>query len=305
MTRHLLGDNLQEAVLVVAPVVMILVVVVMAVTTVMTRIRIKTRTKRKIKTRTSRDSRKVEIKKMRNQRKTTAISLLVCGLLLLASVALAAPAATVTHLSGPLVVRKANGTTKALAIRSTVEAGDTVETARRTYARLKFTDGSEVTLKPNTQFKVEQYVYDQAKPKEDAGSFNLIKGGLRTITGQIGKRGLQDSYRMKTPTATIGIRGTIYDATYCTGDSCGAIKPGLYLAVTDGQVVITNSAGVQTTIPVVAGQYVYVASPTTPPVVLPSKPDIPFNPPQSVGSGARGQQGPAAAQGGGTDCEMR
>jgi hypothetical protein len=158
MTRHLLGDNLQEAVLVVAPVVMIPAVVVMAVTTVMTRIRIKTRTKRKIKTRTSRDSRKVEIKKMRNQRKTTAISLLVCGLLLLASVALAAPAATVTHLSGPLVVRKANGTTKALAIRSTVEAGDTVETAKRTYARLKFTDGSEVTLKPNTQFKVEQYV---------------------------------------------------------------------------------------------------------------------------------------------------
>lgn len=242
---------------------------------------------------------------MVNQRKTTAISLLAVGLLLLASVALAAPAATVTHLSGPLVARTASGTTKALSIGSKVASGDTVETARRTYARLKFTDGSEVTLKPNTQFKVERYVYDQAKPHADTGSFKLIKGGLRTITGQIGKRGVQDSYRMRTPTATIGIRGTIYDATYCTGDSCGALRPGLYLAVTDGQVVITNSEGVQTTIPVVAGQYVYVASPTTPPVVLPSKPDIPFNPPPSVGSGARGPQGPAGGQGGGTDCEMR
>lgn len=250
-------------------------------------------------------SRMMEAKKMTSPRKTTAISLLVCGLLLLASVALAAPAATVTHLSGPLVVRTASGTVKTLAIGSKVEPGDTVETARRTYARLKFTDGSEVTLKPNTQFKVEQYTYDQAKPKEDAGSFNLIKGGLRTITGQIGKRGVQDSYRMKTPTATIGIRGTIYDATYCTGDSCGPIPPGLYLAVTDGTVVITNSEGVQTTIPVVAGQYVYVASPTTPPVVLPSKPDIPFNPPPSVGSDARGPQESVGGQGGGTDCEMR
>lgn len=243
---------------------------------------------------------------MKNPRKITALSLLMCGLLLVASVALAAPVATVTHLSGPLVVRKANGTTKALAIRSTVEAGDTVETARRTYARLKFTDGSEVTLKPNTQFKVEQYTYDQAKPKEDAGSFNLIKGGLRTITGQIGKRGVQDSYRMKTPTATIGIRGTIYDATYCTNDSCGSIPPGLYLAVTDGTVVITNSEGVQTTIPVVAGQYVYVASPTTPPVVLTEPPDLPpFNPPPLVGDGGSQGGGGAGAGVGGIDCEMR
>ncbi len=246
---------------------------------------------------------------MTNPRRTIAISLLTFGLLLSASVASAVPAATVTHLSGPLVARKADGTTKALAVKSTVESGDTVETAKRTYARLKFTDGGEVTLKPNTLFKVEKYVYNQAKPKDDAGSFNLIKGGLRTITGQVGKRGDQNSYRMRTPTATIGIRGTIYDATYCAGDSCGAIPPGLYLAVTDGQVVVTNSEGVQTTIPVKAGQYVYVASPTTPPVVLPKPPELPpFSPPPSVGSGgSQGGQGGDAGGGTGarTDCEMR
>lgn len=242
---------------------------------------------------------------MPSQRKITVINLLFICLMLWTSVCFAAPAATVTHLSGPLAVRKADGTTKSLSIGSKVEEGDTVVTQRRTYARLKFTDGSEVTLKPDTQFKVEQYRYDQAKPKDDAGSFNLIKGGLRTITGQVGKRGSQDSYRMKTPTATIGIRGTIYDAHFCQGDSCGSIKPGLYLAVTDGQVVVTNSAGVQTTLPVAAGQYVYVASPTTPPVVLPAKPDIPFSPPPSVGSGpSAGGQG----QGGGSsgsDCIVR
>lgn len=239
---------------------------------------------------------------MAHTRKTTVTSLLVAGMLLLATVALAAPAATVTHLSGPLVARSANGAVKTLSIGSKIEPGDTVETAKRTYARLKFTDGSEVTLKPGTQFKVEKFAYNKDKPKEDAGSFNLIKGGLRTITGQIGKRGNQDSYRMKTPTATIGIRGTVYDATYCTGDSCGAINPGLYLAVTDGQVVITNDAGVQTSLNVKAGQYVYVASPTTPPVVLPTKPNIPFSPPPTVGSGTRGPGG--TPQGGG-DCIVR
>lgn len=244
---------------------------------------------------------------MNHPKRNTAISLLITGLLLWATVAMAAPAATVTHLSGPLVVRTAAGTTKTLAIGSKVEAGDTVETAKRTYARLKFSDGSEVTLKPDTRFKVEKYVYDKDKPKDDAGSFSLIKGGLRTITGQVGKRGDQNSYRMKTPTATIGIRGTIYDATYCTGDSCGAIPPGLYLAVADGQVVISNSEGVQTTLQVKAGQYVYVQSPTTPPVVLPRPPNLPpYNPPPSVPPTGGGQSG--GGQGGGPpkiDCEAR
>lgn len=237
--------------------------------------------------------------------KNSVISLCLLCLLFWSSIALAGQAASVTHLSGPLAVRKADGVTKAISIGSRIDEGDMVVTEKRTYARLKFNDGSEVTLKPSSQFKVEKFSYDQGKPNDDSASLRLIKGGLRTITGQIGKRGNQDSYQMKTPTATIGIRGTIYDAQFCQGDSCGAIKPGLYLAVTSGSVVITNSAGVQTTLQVNAGQYVYVQNPATPPVVLPTKPDIPFNPPPSMGSGAvGGQQG----QGSGSavsDCQVR
>jgi hypothetical protein len=242
---------------------------------------------------------------MLNLRKTTAISLLVSALLLWSTAALASVAATVTHLSGPLAARKADGVTKAISIGSKVDEGDTVVTEKRTYARLKFNDGSEVTLKPSSQFKVDKYSFDEAKPKDDAGSFNLIKGGLRTITGQIGKRGNEDSYQMKTPTATIGIRGTIYDAHFCQGDSCGTIKPGLYLAVSNGSVVITNSSGAQTTLQVKAGQYVYVQSPTTPPMVLPSKPDIPFNPPPSVGASAAGKPGGGQGGSGASDCQVR
>ena len=218
-----------------------------------------------------------------NRRKITAISLFAAGVLLLAAVALAGQAATVTHVAGMLAVRKADGTTRAISIGSKIDEGDTVVTERRTYARLKFNDGGEVTLKPESQFKVEKYSYDQSNPKEDNATFNLIKGGLRTLTGQIGKRGNQDSYQMKTPTATIGIRGTIYDAQYCQGNSCGTVKPGLYLSVADGSIVITNSEGIRTTLQVKAGQYVYVQSPTASPVLLPREPDIPpFNPPSSV-----------------------
>jgi len=274
-------------------------------TKIKTKTRIKTKTKIKTKMKTRNNNRHPEIKKMPNPRKITAISLFVFGLLLLATIVFAGQAATVTHLSGPLAVRKADGAIKAISIGSKIEEGDTVVTEKRTYCRLKFSDGSEVTMKPNSHFKVEKYNYEHAKPKYDSASFNLIKGGLRTITGQIGKRGNLDSYQMKTPTAVIGIRGTIYDAHFCQGDSCGAIKPGLYLAVTNGTVVITNSAGLQTTLQVKAGQYVYVQSSATPPVVLPSKPDIPFTPPPSVGSGAAGSQQSAGGSSGSTDCQVR
>ncbi len=226
---------------------------------------------------------------------TNLVNLLI--LLLFSVTSFAAAAGTVTHVSGPLVVKKADGKIKSLSIGSSVESGDLVITEKRTYACLKFSDGSQVTLKPNTQFKVENYVYEQSSPKEDAGSFKLIKGGLRTITGQIGKRGNEHSYRMKTPTATIGIRGTIYDLHFCQGVECGAsIQPGLYLAVTDGTIVVTNDAGLQTTLEVKTGQYVYIKDASSPPVLMPSKPDIPFNLPKIF------EKPPKT---GGTDCQLR
>lgn len=154
------------------------------------------------------------IKQWKGLWKLVTILMLAVVMLVTVTLAQAAPVASITHVSGPLLVRKADGSSKALAIGSKVDTGDTVITEKRTYARLKFTDGSEVVLKPSTLFKVEKYSFDQAKPREDAATFNMIKGGLRTVTGQIGKRGDQDAYRMKVPTATIGIRGTIFTAIY-------------------------------------------------------------------------------------------
>jgi len=229
------------------------------------------------------------------QAKTIANSILIFCLLLWSSSALAVPAATVTHLAGTLFAHTASGATKSLSIGSHIEAGDTVEAAKRTYARLKFTDGGEVTLKPGTRFLVEKYSYELRKPDDDAATFKLVKGGLRVFTGQIGKWGNRENYKMKSPTATIGIRGTVYDIQFCqensNDDSCGTMPPGFYLAVTSGVVVITNSEGVQTTLEVKAGQYVYVKDSTSPPVVLPTRPDIPFNPPPSVGSGSSDGEG--------------
>jgi hypothetical protein len=190
----------------------------------------------------------------------------------------------VTHLSGPLFAKKADGTTRVLSVNSTVEQGDTLVTEKKTYARIKFTDNGEVSLRPGSQFRVSQYNFDQAKPTEDKAVYNLIKGGMRSITGAIGKRGDQDSYKLMTDTAVAGVRGTTYECKICEGN-CGSLPNGLYLFVLEGTVRVTNNAGVQD---VGAGQYVYVQTMNSAPRILPGNPGIDFTLPASIGDSPQG-----------------
>ncbi len=145
----------------------------------------------------------------------------------LAAEAGAGGAGAVVHLSGTLSVQRADGGIKVLGPKSEVQPGDVLSTQRDSYAQINFTDGSSLTLRPNSQMKIDGYNYVSDKPEADSAFFRLIKGGLRTVTGLVGKRGNQDAYRIGTATATIGIRGSIGNALHCEGgSSCGGVVPG-------------------------------------------------------------------------------
>lgn len=206
------------------------------------------------------------------------------------NVSAAAPVGTVTYVSGPLFVKKADASVKTLSKNSVVEQGDVVITEKRTYARIKFSDDSEVTLRPGSEFKIESFSYEQAKPKEDKYSVELIKGGLRAISGHVGKRGDPDSYKMKTRAAVIGIRGTVFELRICAGD-CDGLADGLYFFVAEGSIMVSNSTGSLT---IGAGQYAYVKDFNAAPVILPGNPGIDLNLPnnfqQAGGCIARGSQ---------------
>jgi hypothetical protein len=152
---------------------------------------------------------------MTSQRlKLTAIkAFLFAALLGFASFSWAQVVGTIAHLSGPLVAKKPNGSIKVLAVKSEVENGDTLVAEKNTYAQIKFVDNGEITLRPNTVFKIEKFSYDAAKPEGDAANFDLVKGGLRSVTGLLGKRN-KEKFALKTPSATIGIRGTTFVAQY-------------------------------------------------------------------------------------------
>jgi hypothetical protein len=187
-------------------------------------------------------------------------------------------AGVVAQVSGTLSAKKADGTVKTLSVQSTVEEGDLLVTEKKSFARLKFIDNSEVVLRPITHFRVARYSFDQAAPKDDKAYFDLIKGGVRSVTGMIGKRADQNSYRLTTSTAVIGIRGTTYEARICEGD-CGSIPDGLYLYVLEGIIHVENKAG---SMNISAGQYVYVKSADVLPLILPGNPGFDFSLPQII-----------------------
>src|SRR5688572_23400642 len=99
-------------------------------------------------------------------RKTLGIAA-VAALLVLSSAAFA-NTGTVTQLSGTLSVRKADGSVRILSQKSTIESGDTINTERDSYVQVKFTDGAQITLKPNTTVKLDNFKFQDDKPADDS-----------------------------------------------------------------------------------------------------------------------------------------
>lgn len=166
----------------------------------------------------------VEMMNMGSIKNFFRLAALLCSVLG-CTVAMAAGAGEVVHLSGTLSVQRPDGTILVLGQKSEVRAGDVLTTQKDSYAQINFADGSSVTMRPYTQLKIDSFNYVQEKPEADNAFFRLLKGGMRTVTGLVGKRGNQDAYRIGTATATIGIRGSVGDTVSCE-PSCAGVMPG-------------------------------------------------------------------------------
>ena len=97
---------------------------------------------------------------------------------------------------------------------------------------------------------------------------------MRTITGFIGKLN-KNNYAVRTPTATIGIRGTHYNLVQCDGgclNADGSHAPaGTYGGVYDGSIAVTNQSAQHT---FGAEEFFFVSSPNTPPQQLIAPPSF-------------------------------
>lgn len=172
--------------------------------------------------------------------------LLAASIAMLSTSALAETAGRVSFVSGTVTASLPDGSSRQLQKGDAINGGDRIST-RAGRLQIRFSDGGFVSLQPNTVFGVDEYLYSNRKPEETSLFFSLLQGGMRTITGAIGKVNKQ-SYKVRTPVATIGIRGTGYRATMTPDGLIVSVGSG-FVHVANGQGEVTGGAGQNISVP--------------------------------------------------------
>jgi len=190
--------------------------------------------------------------------KTVVTLILALSLGMLGQEAGAAVAATIQEATGIVYLSKQTGKRIIAAQGTTLEVGDTVYTEKDSEARLRFSDGGQIALRPNSALNIQNYRFSEPEPQQDSLVMSLLRGGLRNITGLIGKRGNREAYRMNAVVATIGVRGTDFIVRLCEAD-CEVdqndaeqrkLKPkpvpiAARVALLEGQMVATSVGGIK------------------------------------------------------------
>ena len=172
--------------------------------------------------------------------------------LALALAIVAGPAAAATDIGVTAAVKNdVKGGGGALSVGSKVFQNEIITTGVESLAQLMFLDETTLSLGPKSQVTLDKFVFD---PSQGAGSvvFSATKGAFRFITGSQDPR----HYTIKTPVATIGVRGTIVD--------CYIVSGGLACIVEEGTAIIGGHT-------VAAGQAIFISSNGT--VTGPMTPD--------------------------------
>ncbi len=180
-------------------------------------------------------------------------------LLLVLPVTQAATRAGKVHTSiGRSMAASPDGDIRVLKRGGPLYSGETITTGPNSYVRMALTDKGFIMLRPNTRFVIEEYRHTGVA-KQERGFFSLLRGGFRAVTGLVGKLNRRN-FRVRTPVATIGIRGTDFEARYCLGD-CDA-PDGLYHRVFVGGTDLSNPGGSRSGNP---GEFYHVPGPNSPP----------------------------------------
>lgn len=164
---------------------------------------------------------------------------------------------TIVLATGAVEIQRADQLIEAQTGSSILEQ-DKILTGDQARAQLRFSDNTVITLGRNTEFGVETFLNEGSNQAE--AKFNIAKGTFKAITGQIGKAA-PDKFKVKTRTATIGIRGTIFSGRITPDREMIATLSGLIF-------VIEDQTGLSVEVP--AGQFTRIVpgQPPEPPKPL-------------------------------------
>lgn len=139
----------------------------------------------------------------------------------------------VTILHGQATAAGAEGS-RALAQDAPVYQGDTVTTGPGSAVEIHFLDKTVLAQGADSRISLDEYAYNP----DGGGSlaFKMAQGTFRTVTGQIADKN-PEAFQLKSPLATIGIRGTEVGTVITFNDQGTPVEQHAVL-VYDGRPVI-------------------------------------------------------------------
>jgi hypothetical protein len=138
-------------------------------------------------------------------------TLVIVTVLLSGSAALAEPVGETTSVV-PAATYVHRGPAQTLEIGASLEQNDRVKTDASGAVEIKFIDDTMLTVSPNSEVVLDKMLFDGDRAKNV--TLRVTKGALRFVTGN----SAHEAYQIKTPVATIGVRGTVIDISLDQGD---------------------------------------------------------------------------------------
>lgn len=137
------------------------------------------------------------------------------------------------------------GNARSIAVGGSVFANERIRTGDAATAQFMFLDKTVMSMGPKAELVLDKYVYN---PNREAGGqvvVSAVQGTMRFVTGSQNPT----NYQIKTPVATLGIRGTVVDLKVSQDQTfIGVIEGSLTIRMLDG-----------TTLTIGKGEYVVIS----------------------------------------------
>jgi len=138
------------------------------------------------------------------------------------------------------------GNTQVIGVGAQVFQNEVVTTGPNSSAQLLLRDQTTLTIGADARVGLDRFVYDPQTRSGDI-AINIAEGAFRFVSGNA----RSESYRINTPNASIGVRGTVVEGY--VNSSTGQVV----IVVVEGSIVVNTPSGPVT---LEAGQYITVNS---------------------------------------------
>jgi hypothetical protein len=137
------------------------------------------------------------------------------------------------------VIGNFEGDIRTLALEDDVYHNELIETEEESATKLIFLDETVLTLGPESSVVLDRFVYDP-DPSKASLVMTATKGIFRFASGKLPR----NAYRLHTPAATIGIRGTVLDFAIEPAGRAGG-RAVVKIALQEGEATVGDCRGEQ------------------------------------------------------------